>query len=68
MCLALDIAWAAGLLSKELDASRPVINHEPGFQLHNARHLLVLAGANVIANDISLVDPAKVLGYRSKYR
>ena len=59
---ALDLAWAGGRLSKELDATRPVLVDESRYQLVDARHpLLVLAQVTPVGNTIQFGDPHRVL-------
>jgi len=59
---ALDLAWAGGRLSKELDATRPVLVHDSRYHLIDARHpLLVLAQVTPIGNTIQFGDPHRVL-------
>lgn len=58
----LDVSWAAGLLSAELEATAPALVDEPRLLLKQARHpLLTLAGVEVVPNDLSLGDPQAVL-------
>lgn len=58
----LDLALAAGRLSRELEASEPVMVDESTLALTAARHpLLCLAGGPVVANDITLGAPHRVL-------
>ncbi len=58
----LDLALAAGRLSRELEGSEPVIVEETALALTAARHpLLCLAGGLVVANDIELSPPHRVL-------
>lgn len=53
--IALDLIFAKATLSRELNASSPILVEEPQLALTQARHpLLCLAGDEVIANDIYL--------------
>jgi DNA mismatch repair protein MutS2 len=59
---ALDLAWAGGCLSKELDATRPTLGDDSRCHLVDARHpLLVLAQVDVVGNTIEFGDPQRVL-------
>lgn len=58
----LDLAWAAGLLSAELEASAPTLVDEPHLLLKAARHpLLLLGGVKVVPNDLRLGGGQQVL-------
>lgn len=58
----LDLAWAAGLLSKELDGSCPTLVDDGRLLLKRARHpLLVLGGVEVVPNDLALDRRQQVL-------
>lgn len=60
--VAIDLAVAAGLLSKELEATPPALTHAPRLRLKAARHpLLLLAGVEVVPNDILIEPPHQVL-------
>lgn len=51
----IDLAMAAGRLSKELQANSPILSPEHHLVLKQARHpLLLLAGVDVVANDIEV--------------
>jgi DNA mismatch repair protein MutS2 len=53
----LDLTFASGSLSEELDATSPEIGEEPSLELKSARHpLLVLAGTAVVPNTIVLAS------------
>lgn len=57
----LDLAMAAGRLSKELDATPPTIERG-ALSLRRARHpLLALAGISVVPNDLELQEGQRVL-------
>ena len=59
---ALDLSWAAGCLSKELDGTRPVLSEESRYRLQDARHpLLILGGVEPVGNTIQFGDPHRVL-------
>ncbi len=58
----LDLAVAAGHLSKELDASEPRISDAPELALKAARHpLLCLQGVEVVPNDLVVGPDRRVL-------
>ncbi len=58
----LDLAWAAGLLSKELDCTRPTMVDDGRLLLKAARHpLLTLGGVEVVPNDLALDRRQQVL-------
>jgi DNA mismatch repair protein MutS2 len=60
--VALDLACAAAALSKQLDATRPVITEQREVHLKQARHpLLLLQEVEVIPNDLSLGRPQQAL-------
>ncbi len=60
--VAIDLAVAAGLLSKELEATAPALTNAPRLRLKAARHpLLLLAGVEVVPNDILIEPPHQVL-------
>lgn len=51
----IDLAFAAGRLSKELNATVPIAAPDAPLSLRNVRHpLLVLAGVDVVPNDLIL--------------
>ncbi len=60
--VAIDLALARALLAAKLDARRPVLVADPVVELRQARHpLLVLQGADVVANDLALNTEHPVL-------
>ncbi|MCA9542356.1 MAG: endonuclease MutS2, partial [Myxococcales bacterium] len=60
--VALDLAWSAGILSRELDAVEPVLTDDARLELKRARHpLLLLGGVKVVPNNLTLGAPQTVL-------
>lgn len=58
----IDLSWAAGLLSKELDCTRPTMVDDGRLLLKSARHpLLMLGGVEVVPNDLALDREQQVL-------